>query len=448
MTTPEARRWLIIPVEIQVRELPGRLLTGSVAASRGYDVLIGHDRVVRRLARHLPRGILFDKALGMKGDKKIARYRRLGYTITALDEESTGIMSNPDYFLSVRLSPESLSRAERWFAISDKVRDLVHDERPGSGDKIVTTGLPRTDVWRKPFHALYEREVEAIRREHGRFILFCSNFGAIVHARDASFVKQQYQRHQKHYSDAVIYRENLAKQLRVNLDAFLQMLPKLRDWFPDRKVIVRQHPSEDRGYWQQALGGLDGVEIHGSGIAGPWILASDCMVHHGCTTGIEAELMGKPHIMYAPHPDHHHDTPVMQAFAPIEKDEASLRQAIGKMLENPDIFRKDRSRLETYYASLDGKLVGEKVVDEFDKLVIASGGSLGWLKPLQFTPRHLVARYWPRSADARAYSKQKWQGIDLPEVKRSVAIMEKAGNLDHRIEASEVFPQLFHLRRA
>ena len=65
MTDTKPKRWLVIPLEVQVRELVARLLVAAIAADRGYDVLIGHDRVVRRLARHLPKGILFDKALGM-----------------------------------------------------------------------------------------------------------------------------------------------------------------------------------------------------------------------------------------------------------------------------------------------------------------------------------------------------------------------------------------------
>ena len=69
------RRWLVIPLEVQVRELYARMLVAAIAADRGYDVLIGHDRVVRRLARHLPKGILFDKALGMSTDKKVRHDR-------------------------------------------------------------------------------------------------------------------------------------------------------------------------------------------------------------------------------------------------------------------------------------------------------------------------------------------------------------------------------------
>ena len=63
MTEPRGgngKRWLIIPLEVKVREFVPRLLVAAIAADRGYDVLIGHDRVVRRLAGHLPRGIMFD----------------------------------------------------------------------------------------------------------------------------------------------------------------------------------------------------------------------------------------------------------------------------------------------------------------------------------------------------------------------------------------------------
>lgn len=446
MATHDARRWLVIPVEVQVRELMARLLVGAVAAARGYDVLIGHDRVVRRLAAWLPRGALFDKALGMRGEKKIARYRRLGYAITALDEESTGFLSNPDYFLETRISPESLSKAERWFAISDAVRDKVAAARPGHAGRIVTTGLPRTDVWRPAFHGLYEPETAAIRSAHGPFILFNSNFGIIIHARDQAFARKQVERHQRQYEGALAYKEKMLSQLRPNLDAFLEMLPKLREWFPGHKLIVRPHPSEDRDFWRESIAGIDGAEVHDTGLAAPWILASSCLVHHGCTTGIEAELMGKPHVMYAPHPDDHHDTPLMADFAPIVHDLDRLESAIGKLLEDGDALRKDRAALEKWYAALTGRLASERIVDEFDRLDLPAGRPLGALKPLRFTPRHLVARYWPRSQRARAYSRQKWYGVELDDIRRRLAIMGEAAALDRAVVADEVFPQLFHLR--
>lgn len=441
------RRWLVIPVEVQVRELLSRLLIAAIAADRGYDVLIGHDRVVRRLARFLPKGILFDKALGVKTDRKVRRYARLGFALTALDEESTGIYPNPEMFFSTRLSAETLGLAERWFAVSDIVRDLVVAHYPGQAGKIVTTGLPRADIWRPAFHGLYEEERHKIAREHSPFILFNSNFGRILHARSSDFVATQHRRHQKHYAGAAAYLQQREEQGRRNLEAFLEMLPLLRRWFPGHKLIVRPHPSEDRGFWQSAVGGTDGVEVHGTGIATPWILASSCLVHHGCTTGIEAGLMGKPHVMYAPHPDHHHDTEVMATFAPIVKDLDGLRTVMGDMLSGSTAHDKPRRSLEKYFASLIGPLVAERIVDEFGR-IDATGGTLApWLGALRFAPRHLAARYWPRSASARAYSRQKWSGTSLGKITKALAIMHGPAGLGHDIAAREVFPQLYHLRR-
>jgi hypothetical protein len=157
--------------------------------------------------------------------------------------------------------------------------------------------------------------------------------------------------------------------------------------------------------------------------------------------------MGKPHVMYAPHPDHHHDTDVMRTFAPIEHDLGGLRGLVGDILAGSTAHMKPRKSLEKYFASLIGPLVSDKIVDQFDQIDAGGGELVPWLAALRFAPRHLVAQYWPRSARARAYSRQKWSGTSLGEVRKALATMHGPAGLGHEIAAREVFPQLFHLRR-
>ncbi|MCB1463587.1 MAG: hypothetical protein KDJ90_14440 [Nitratireductor sp.] len=450
MTEPRGgngKRWLIIPLEVKVREFVPRLLVAAIAADRGYDVLIGHDRVVRRLAGHLPRGIMFDKALGVKTDRKVHRYARLGYRLTAFDEESTGLYPNPDMFFRTRLSHETLSLASRYFVLSDIVRDMAVERYPDLAERIVTTGMPRSDIWREAFRGLYEAERDRISRTHGKFILFNSNFGIVVHARRGRFLENQKKRHEKHHSGATAYFSRMEEQAGANLDAFLEMLPKLREWFPDYKLIVRPHPAEDVSFWKERLGGIGGVEIHADGIVAPWILASSVLVHHGCTTGIEAGLMGKPHVMYAPHRDDHHDTELMRTFAPMVRDHDTLRATLGDILAGSNTHQKPRESLEKYFASLIGPLASERIVDQFDGIDVPSSTLPVWLPLMRFAPRHLVARYWPRPARARAYARQKWSGADLAEVRQILKTHACAAELTHDVRADEVFPQLFHLRR-
>jgi surface carbohydrate biosynthesis protein len=443
----EARRWIVIPVEVQVRELLSRLLAAALAAQRGYDVLLGHDRVVRRLAGHLPKGILFDKSLGAATERKVARYKRMGYTIAAIDEESTGFYPNPDLYLRTRLSQENLDLAERWFCLSRRLRDEAVCRYPADERKFVVTGLPRTDVWREQYHGLYERERSAIAAQHGEYLLFNSNFGSIIHTRAGAFTDHQSKKDDKAHSDAAAYREMRDRQGRQNLDAFLEMLPKLLQWFPGRKLIVRPHPSESREFWRDYVARHPGMEIHDSGVATPWILAASVLVHHGCTTGIEAELLGKPHVMYAPYPDHHHDSEVMKAFAPMVHDEGALKDILASILAGNRSAAKNREALEEFYASLVGPLVCERILDEFDQFPAAGGAKLAfWLPLLAYTPRHLFAQYWPRSRRAQEYSRQKWQGVSLAELRRLLAIIEQAGGMKSPVVADEIFPALFHIR--
>jgi surface carbohydrate biosynthesis protein len=355
-------------------------------------------------------------------------------------------------FFLTRLSAETLSLAERWFAISDIVRDLAVGHFPDQADRIVTTGLPRADIWREAFHGLYEAERARIKAAHGDFILFNSNFGTIVHARKGGFVERQQERHKKRYAGAADYIRRREEEGAANLDAFLDMLPKLREWFPAHKLIVRPHPSEDRTFWQNKLGDVDGIEIHAEGLATPWILASSVLVHHGCTTGIEAGLMDKPHVMFAPHPDHHHDTELMRTFAPMVHDLDTLRPVIGDILAGSNRHQKPRQSLEKYFASLIGPLASEKIVDQFDRIEadaeLGAGNLPPWLPLLYYTPRHLVARYRPRAAAAKAYAKQKWSGTSIDEVRSNLSVLSAGAGLKHDITADEIFPQLFHLRRS
>jgi len=161
---------------VKVREFQARLLVANLATKAGYKVLFGQDRVIRRLIGHLPKGIVFDKSIGRKGDRKVAMFSSHGWVITALDEESTGYLDYPEVFSANRLAEETLNVTSRWFCLSDNVQKDISKRYPNHQNKFVTTGLIRMDLWRTQFQNLYEKDVEALRRKHGKFILFLYDF--------------------------------------------------------------------------------------------------------------------------------------------------------------------------------------------------------------------------------------------------------------------------------
>ena len=438
-------RWLIIPVEVKHREFLSRILLSAMAANAGYRVLLGKDRAVRRLAPALPTGIIFDKSLGTARHGKPQRFKKLGHKLAVLDEESTGYYGSPEQFLSVRLAEETLSACDRWYCISDKLRDHAINLYPKHKEKFHVSGLLRTDTWRPDFHDFYKEEKEKIEKRYGSFILFNSNFGGIIHARGDAFVKKQIRGQKAAYSNVEKRTEKIFEQGRPNLDAFIELLPKLKKWFPEHRLIIRPHPSETIAFWEEQFRNINGIEVISEGVVTPWILASSMLIHHGCTTGIEAEIMNRQHVMYAPYPDDHHDTEVMNTFAPIMKTEENLRKHIARNIDQP---RKDsragQTKKESWFAALSGPFATTRIMDDLNDLAFV-GGDLPQYLPLQVRLRMWMADIKPRSKREQKYSLQKWPGTNVEEIEEGLRVAAKGFKLKKNFSVKEVFPELFEI---
>ncbi|MEM9331879.1 MAG: surface carbohydrate biosynthesis protein [Pseudomonadota bacterium] len=440
-----AYRWLIIPVEVKHREFLSRILLSALAASKGYRVLMGKDTMIRRLAPALPKGIIFDKSLGTARHGKPQRFKRLGHKVVVLDEESTGFYGSPEQFLSVRLANETLQACERWYCISKKLEEHAAKLYPAHEDRFLTTGLLRTDIWRSQFHTFYENERNQIKDEHGPFILFDSNFGGIIHARGDAFVQKQIRGQKKAYADVEARMAKIFEQGRPNLEAFIDVIPKLTEWFPDHRIVIRPHPSETVSFWEEAFSSNPRILVSNQGVATGWILASDMMLHHGCTTGIEAEILGKQHVMYAPHPDDHHDTEVMQAFAPIVKSQQDLKDHITNNLAQANT-RPSTSQKETFFANLSGMLAAESILDDIETLAFYSEDLPDSLS-LPVRLRIWFAQNKTRSEKEHKYIKQKWPGSSSTEIRQNLTIAADGLGVARDFAVNEVFDEVWEIRK-
>ncbi len=438
--------WLIIPVEVKHREFLSRIVLSAEAVSSGYRVLLGKDTMIRRLAPALPPGVIFDKSLGTARHGKPQRFKRLGHKVVVLDEESTGYYGSPEQFLSVRLAEETLDACDRWLCISDIVKEHASSLFPSHANKFKTTGLIRTDVWRKVFQPFYDAHCQKILETHGKFILFNSNFGGIIHARGDAFVQKQIRGQKQSYSQVEARMAKIFDEGKPNLAAFIEVLPKLAKWFPDHRIIIRPHPSETVSFWEETFAGQDRILVSNEGVASPWILASDMMIHHGCTTGIEAAIMGKKHVMYSPHPDEHHETDVMRAFAPIVKTEAALKSHIAENLNKPPRQRITKFQ-EQFFANLSGKTATRSILETIDELAFSSG-ELPTSLPLAIRARLWLANNKNRSDREKNYIKQKWPGSSTEEIRDTLTIAAQGLGQNSGFRVREVFDQVWEITGA
>jgi surface carbohydrate biosynthesis protein len=404
-------KYLYIPIEIVLRELDSKLLLALEALRAGFEVVLGQKWLLQDNFDRLPPGVVMFKTLH-GGDAPMAEAAAAhGHRVVALDEEVIGIA---DYRHSMRyVSPAALAVCDVVYAIGPRHAQALAQSFPGWKGQAVEAGNPRLDLLGPRLRGLYAAEAQRIAAEHGPFFLINTNFKR-GNPRKASVFKL--------LKNARLFtserQSRLAASLRMfaswqferrNMRGFLRALPALRAAFPSHRVVIRPHPSEDIGFWQEATKATPGVVVAREGGAAPWILAAQAMMHNGCTTGLEAYCLGRPGVSYQPAWSRLNARFISNRISPRAQTKAQLVELLkhtepGTRFVYPEATRR---AFEAYVANGDGSAARHIVGD-------------------------LCARYRPETSNAPAWEAPE----DLRQRESGVAMEQKLEGMDAaRLEA-------------
>jgi len=291
----------ILPVETAARELDAKLLMAAQLAARGGAVIVGsHARINNRL--HLLPVEIGDvyvsqtiirakrRLFGILGD--------LGLRIAAWDEEGF-VWRGPDFYRERRLDAVNFRRLVRFYAWGEQQASVVRAAFPDlASERLKVTGNPRQDLLAEPFRPLFAEAAARLQAELGDFILVNSNFGSLNHARDPHPRLERTEAELAAIAAKSIHDLDYIRFRYRVFRSFVTLLPKLASAFPERTIVVRPHPSENPEVWKMAAAGLENVVVRYEHDLVPWLMAASAIIHNGCTTAIEAALLGRPAIEY------------------------------------------------------------------------------------------------------------------------------------------------------
>lgn len=362
---------LIIPVETKVREFDAKLLLAVVALQRGFDVVLGALWELKFFTELLDRGIFLDKSIAKTKVKWFSRCRQQGHRVAALDEEGL-VYFDAKTYRQLRIYSPSLEAADLFFAWGKNQAEVMSPVIDTLMKRIRLVGNSRFDLLRPELRKIYNKNVDGLRKKYGRFILFNTNFSFANSANnDASLLRA--------FSQCPIETEQpgffagwTEAQHKV-LQSFQEVLPLVRERFPEHTIIIRPHPSEDLQFWHDAALSLKQTVVIREGNVVPWLLAADVLVHWNCTTAIEALLLGKPAIAYRKEQPDFYEQPLPNAcsFHAASSDELldMLDQAIaGRLTASPEQLAEQGKILAHHISSLQGSLAAEKMVEELLQL--------------------------------------------------------------------------------
>jgi surface carbohydrate biosynthesis protein len=374
---------LLIPVELQVRELDAKLLLACIAALRGFPSVIGPRREMHFHIPSFPKSIYLSKSLTSGSISVFRMLSRLGHKIVAWDEEALVHLPAESYYQR-RLSEVSIQFVNHLLAWGKDNEELwrKYPEMP-SDMPIRITGNPRGDLLRQEIKGLYDRDVEKIRQANGDFILINTNFNQVnAYYPDMNLLKPpagpgqepELSRRAIGMGMSREYAEGLTHHKQSIFRDFQQLIPVLDQAFPEHKIVIRPHPAENQEVYHRISEQCQRVRVTNEGNVVPWMIAAKALIHNGCTTGVEAYALGLNAITYRASINEYYDNAYHRLPNQLSHecfDIEHLRETLANILNGKlgNANGDERQKImEHHLAALKGPLASNRIVDLFEEM--------------------------------------------------------------------------------
>jgi surface carbohydrate biosynthesis protein len=462
-----AKATLLMPVENQVRELDSKLLLACIAARRGFASLIGFRREIHFHISSFPPGIYLSKSMTAASDSMFQIMRKLGHEIVAWDEEAL-VHLPPETYFSRRLSPVAMGFVSHMIAWGQDNAELWQQfPQLPDGTEIHVTGNPRNDLLRPEIRLYYQKTVEELVERYGSFILINTNFNHVnaFYPGLNLFVPNDKPEGDPRRGRAAKgmtreYAEGLRDHKQAIFEKFQQLIPDVEKAFPEYNIVVRPHPTENQEIYHQIAAGSERVEVTNEGNVVPWLMAARALIHNGCTTGVEAYVMGVPAISYRATVNEIYDygfyrLPNLLSHQCFDFEELST--TLGKMLtgELGAAGGDERKILvRQHLAALDGPLACERIVDVCEKIMarqseIAKAVLLDRLKghflaTARTLKRKIKARL-PGSQKKPEFHRHRYPQVSLEEMRTQVARFQQVLGDNSKLQVELISDQFFRI---
>jgi surface carbohydrate biosynthesis protein len=465
MTT--AKMLLLIPVENQVREFDPKLLLALIAARRGFSSVIGSRREMEFRIASFPRSLYLSKSMTIRSALLFKAAHKVGHKIVAWDEEAL-VHLPPETYYADRLCPASMGYVSHLFAWGQENVELwrQYPSLP-NGTPIHITGNPRVDMLRPEMRPFFKEEVAKIRKGYGDFILVNTNFNHVnAFSPDMNLFRPikksgetpKFGRGVRGMSRE--FAEGLRDHKQAIFQDFQRLIPVLDKAFPDYTIVVRPHPTENHEVYSKIAADCSRVRVTNEGNVVPWLLATKAVIHNGCTTGLEAYVIGLPAISYRATVNDFYDLgfyrlPNLLSHQRFDFEE--LRVTLGDILAGklgPADGDEREEIISHHLAALDGPLACERIVNACEK--ISDDGS-ELQKPLL---RHQLNRwylakglglinryksYLPGEFNKPGFQRHRYPGISTEELSARLSRFQQILRYDEELKVEEITNQIFQI---
>jgi surface carbohydrate biosynthesis protein len=428
---------IILPSENQNREFDGKLLLACVLAERGFNVIVGPRHQIHNHIAAFPQSIYIAKDFRKPSERILSIIEKLGHCIVAWDEEGL-VQPKPEIYYNRRYTETAISHVRHVFAWGPANEKLMLGAPKWPNVPIHHTGNPRIDLLRSEVRDFHADAVTAIKSKYGRFVLFDSNFASFNPAVKtvAPVMAQQAGERSAYFEN----RQHLFNRWR-------KILPELAKAISPVRLVIRPHPAEDHALWLDVSKGISTIDVVHEGSALPWILAAEVMLHSGCTTGVEAYVMGKACISFQLDGSAK-DLPDALSVAAVS--ELELVKQVKNVIEGEALrFSEDLEQIaEQALFALQGPLAVDRIAEILEQISQTAdafgpkqitGAVMARLRHLQKT----LSAFLPDHKTSKAINALRYPGVSLQETETKIGRFSSVLNRFPNLHVHHISDQIY-----
>lgn len=455
------QKTIYLPLELKVREFYPKMWLALAASQKGFRSIIGPKSEVQSLTKCLTPGCFFSFGLAQTYAKTFKELKKQGHIVCVIDEEGL-VTLNDDLYARYRISPTTIHSSDLIFCWGKRQESIIKPLDTSKHSYLFRSGNPRFDLLRPEFRTLFDCEVDQLKKQHGRFILINTNFGTSNHfmGLDYSIKSLRNKGWMSTPEDEKYFLDRIRWQKKI-LNEIVKVLPEIERSFPEHNIIIRPHPSEDQVVWQKVVAALSRTRVIHSGNVIPWILASEVLLHNGCTTAVEAFLLNKHTVAFRPVIEKALESELPNAMSLQTHTAQQLIEAISSCIvtSTPVQDKGKKDLLATFLDGMDEKSAAEAIVEALERSVVFQdssringvaefvrcyfSNSVRKIKSMTKTLlRQSGRKHTPVSKD---YLKHKVPGLSLEEVRNAVDSLSKCVNLGIPITIKKLWDNTYSI---
>jgi len=329
MSEAGIRPRVLVAVEVRARELKARLYVAARLRQRGFPVSIGRQREVRRFPERFAPSVIVANNVSVANASFARRSRALGHRLVAWDEESIAVLGD-DWYTRQRVHGETLASFDHLFTRGPGDTAAIVDAHPHLADRIRPAGNPRLDILQLGGRG------EPTPPPPDAPILVTSRFArSNPFAVSREDVPEVVQRKFRLDPGDMPFVEKYLAYWHALFDRFLPMVSLLARRFSDRTIVVRPHPSENFETWRSLARTCPNLVVETDGTAVDQAARAALVIHNGCTTGLEAALIGRPVLAFTPLTSPECDVALPNAVSTCCDSEEVLFETVARELKAP-----------------------------------------------------------------------------------------------------------------